>query len=114
MIVKWSGLLPPIPADGTGVFNQGSTIPTMFSLIGESANICDLTARLYVAPVDARGNVGPEKPAKSRPPGKNNVFAITGANYHLNLDTGPMAVGKWQLRVDLGDDEPHPTLITLR
>jgi len=114
VIVKWSGLLPPIPADGTGVFNQGSTIPTMFSLVGESATICDLTARLYIAPVDAAGNVGPEKPAKSRPPGKTNVFAVTGANYHLNLDTGPMAVGKWQLRVDLGDGEPHPTMITLR
>jgi hypothetical protein len=114
VIVKWSGLLEPIPADGTGVFNQGSTIPVKFTLTGESANICELVARLYVAPVDAAGNVGPERPAKSRPPGRGNNFAVTGANYHLNLDTGPMAVGKWQLRVDLGDGEPHPTLITLR
>ena len=39
---------------------------------------------------------------------------MTGHDYHLNLDTGSMAVGRWQLRVDLGDGEPHPTLITLR
>ena len=96
------------------MFKQGSTIPTTFTLVGPSDDICDLVARLYVAPVDAAGNVGPEKPAKSRPPGSGNTFAITGHDYHLNLDTGPMAVGRWQLRVDLGDGEPHPTLITLR
>ena len=112
--VAWSGLLDPIPADGSGVFQRGSTIPVKFSLINESAPICDLLARLYIAPLDAAGNPGPEKPAKSRPPGKNNVFAVTDDQYHLNLDTSTMAVGRWQLRVDLGDDEPHPTTITLR
>jgi hypothetical protein len=114
VIVAWSGLLPPVPADGSGVFQQGSTIPVKFSLAGASAEICDLVALLFVAPVDAAGNVGPEKPAQSRPPGKANVFATTGADYHLNLDTSKMAVGRWQLRVDLGDGEPHPTLIRLR
>jgi hypothetical protein len=114
VIVNWSGLLPPIPTDGSGVFKQGSTIPTMFTLVDPSGAICDLVARLFVAPVDAAGKVGPEKPAKSRPPGSGNTFAITGHDYHLNLDTGPMAAGRWQLRVDLGDGEPHPTLITLR
>jgi len=114
VIVKWSGLLPPIPADGTGVFKQGSTIPTKFDLVAPSDGICDLTARLYVAPVDAAGRVGPEKPAKSKGVGSGNTFAPTGNHYQLNLDTGPMAVGKWQLRVDLGDGEPHPTMITLR
>ena len=112
--MKWSGLLPPIPADGKGVFNKGSTIPVMFTLTGESATVCDLVARLYIAPVDAAGHVGAEKPAKSRPPGTGNTFAVTGPDYHLNLDTTAMSVGKWQLRVDLGDGEPHPTLITLR
>jgi len=114
VLVKWSGLLPPIPSDGTGVFNRGSTIPTKFQLVDPSDGICDLVARLFIAPVDAAGNVGPEKPAKSRPPGSGNTFANTGSTYHLNLDTTSMAVGKWQLRVDLGDGEPHPTSITLR
>jgi hypothetical protein len=114
VIVAWSGLLPPIPTDGSGVFAQGSLIPVKFSLVGESAAISELVARLYVAPVDAAGNVGPEKPARSRPPAKSNVFITTGADYHLDLDTSRMARGRWQLRVDLGDGEPHPTLITLR
>jgi hypothetical protein len=116
VIVKWSGLLPPIPADGSGVFDRGSTIPAAFMLTGESAQIYDLVARLFVAPVDAAGNVGAEKPAKSRPPSKGNVFSFIGIAYQLNLDTTPtgMAAGRWQLRVDLGDGEPHPTLIRLR
>ena len=114
VIVKWSGLLPPIPADGTGVFEQSSTIPTMFALTGESAPICDLVARLYVAPVDAAGHVGAEKPAKSRPPGTGNTFKFTSPNYLENLDTTQRAVGRWQLRVDLGDGEQHPTLLRLR
>jgi len=114
VIVSWSGLLPPIPTDGSGVFQRGSTIPVKFTLTGASANICDLTARLYIAPLDAAGNPGTEKPAPSRPPGTGNTFAVTGSDYHLNLDTSKMAVGPWQLRVDLGDGEPHPTRITLR
>ena len=113
VIVSWSGLLPPIPSDG-GVFKKGSTVPVKFVLTGASAPICDLTARLYIAPLDAAGNPGTERPAPSRPPGTGNVFAITGTDYHLNLDTSSMAIGAWQLRVDLGDGEPHPTRITIR
>jgi ADYC domain-containing protein/HYR domain-containing protein/PA14 domain-containing protein len=114
VIVKWSGLLPPIPADGSGEFNQGSTIPVKFSLVDESAPICGLLARLYIAPLDAAGNPGPEKPAKSHGAGSGNVFQETGSTYHLNMDTKTMAVGRWRLRVDLGDGEPHPTNIKLR
>ena len=33
VIVTWSGLLPPIPTDGSGVFKQGSTIPMKFTLV---------------------------------------------------------------------------------
>ena len=88
MILAWSGLLDPIPDDGSGVFQRGSTIPVMFSLVEESAGICGLVTRLFIAPLDAAGNPGPEKPAKSRPPGKGNVFAETGDR--LALETrGP-------------------------
>jgi len=114
VIVNWSGLLPPIPPDGTGVFEKGSTIPVKFSLVDPSDNICDLVARLYVAPLDANGNPGPEKPAKSHGVGSGNTFSSTGNHYQLNMDTGTMAIGRWQLRVDLGDLEIHTTPITLR
>ena len=115
VIVSWSGFLPPIPTDDSGVFNKGSTIPVKFTLTGPSATICDLVARLYVAPVDAAGHVGAEKPAKGKPPSTGNTFAVTGHDYHLNLDTSTMAVGRWQLRVDFGDGETTDTgQITLR
>jgi hypothetical protein len=114
VIIAWSNLLPPIPTDGTGVFKQGSTIPVKFDLVPPSDGICDLVAHLYVAPLDAAGNPGPEKPAKGHGVSSGNVFAPTGNHYQLNMDTGPMAVGRWQLRVDLGDGEIHTTPITLR
>jgi len=114
VIVNWSGLLPPIPTDGSGVFNQGSTIPVKFSLVAPSDGICDLVARLYIAPIDAAGNVGPERPAKSHGVSTGNTFTPTGNHYQLNMETAQMTVGKWQLRVDLGDLEIHTTPITLR
>jgi hypothetical protein len=114
VIVAYGGLEPPIPNDGTGVFKQGSTIPVKFTLIPPSDGIGDLLARLYVAPIDAAGNVGPEKPAKGHGVSSGNVFSPTGNHYQLNMDTGTMAVGRWQLRVDLGDLEQHTTPITLR
>jgi hypothetical protein len=70
-------------------------------LTGESAPIRDLVARLYVAPVDAAGNVGRRNRPKSRPPSKGNVFAIIGIAYQTEPGYGrDGGGGRWQLRVD--------------
>jgi hypothetical protein len=112
--VKWSGLLPPIAPDGSSRFPFKKPIPTTFTLTGPSHDITDLPARLFVAPLDAAGTPGVEAPAR-RVSGGGNLFdfVTAGHKYLLNLDTKPLAVGPWQLRVDLGDGERHTTKITL-
>ena len=61
--VAWSGLLPPIDGDGSSRFRSGCRSRLRFALTGASANICDLHAKLFVAPLDAAGQPGAERPA---------------------------------------------------
>jgi len=105
--VAWTGLLAPINADGSARFPLGLPIALRFALTGASANICDLDAKLFVAPLDAAGKPGSEKPAVGLPPGAGNLFYFLPIinQYAMLLDTRPMTVGGWQLRVDLGDGE---------
>jgi len=105
--VAWTGLLAPINADGSARVPLGLPIALRFALTGASANICDLDAKLFVAPLDAAGKPGSEKPAVGLPPGAGNLFYFLPIinQYAMLLDTRPMTVGGWQLRVDLGDGE---------
>src|SRR6185369_11656310 len=57
VVVSWSNLLAPINPGGLTSFLRLVPVPVQFALTGPSAHITDLGARLYVAPVDAQGNV---------------------------------------------------------
>ncbi len=115
VIVKFKGLLPPIADDGSSRFKVGLALPLRFELAGASANISDLTAKLFIAPINAAGVVGAERPAAGLPPGAGNLFYFLPIinQYAMLLDTRPMSAGAWQLRVDLGDGEVHTDRITL-
>ncbi len=112
VIVSWSGLI--LPPDALR-FPWRLPLPATFKLTGTSDGITDLPARLLLAPVDAAGKVGTERPAPKIPPGTGNLFDfIPLLNvYLLTVDTRPLAPGTWQLRADLGDGEPHMTRVTL-
>ncbi len=112
--VAWSGFLAPVNQDGSSRFLLGLPIGLRFALTGASANICDLNAKLFVAPLNAAGTPGTERPAAGLPPGAGNVFYFIPIinQYAMLLDTRPLGVGPWQLRVDLGDDEIHTQRIT--
>jgi hypothetical protein len=115
VLVAFKGLLPPIADDGSSRFLLGLPIPLRFELTGASANIFDLQARLFIAPINAAGVPGPERPAAGLPPGASNLFYFLPIinQYAMLLDTRPMAVGAWQLRIDLGDGEIHTERLTL-
>jgi hypothetical protein len=114
VLVQWGRLLPPVKSDGTSRFTFKQSIPVAFTLAGASADICDLPARLWVAPLDASGKPGAEIPAR-RVSGSGNQFdfVTAGHKYLLTMDTRPLALGAWQLRVDLGDGEVHTVKVTL-
>ena len=115
VIVAFKGLLPPIADDGSSRFKVGQPLPLRFELAGPSSNISDLSARLLIAPVNAAGVAGAERPAAGLPPGTANLFYFLPIinQYAMLLDTRPMSAGAWQLRVDLGDGEVHTDRITL-
>ena len=113
--MAWSGLLRSDSGRRQrGVPARAPPIPAAVRADRARARtICDLLARLFIAPLDAAGNPGPESRPRAARRGRATSSRQTGDQYHLNLDTSSMAVGRWQLRVDLGDGEPHPTTITL-
>jgi hypothetical protein len=113
--VAWSGFLAPVNQDGSSRFPLGLPIALRFALTGASANICDLPAKLFVAPLDAAGRPGTERPAAGLPPGAGNLFYFIPIinQYAMLLDTRPLTLGPWQLRVDLGDGEKHTQRITM-
>ena len=112
--VAWTGLLAPVNQDGSSRFPLGLPIALRVALTGASANICDLDAKLFVAPLDAKGKAGSERPAAGLPPGAGNLFYFLPIinQYAMLLDTRPLGVGAWQLRVDLRDGETHTQRIS--
>jgi hypothetical protein len=115
VVVSWSNVLAPINPLGLSVFLRGLPIAVKFTLSGDSAGITNLGARLFVARVDAAGNVGAERPAVGAAPALDNLFRYVplAGQYLLLLNTAGMQAGTWQLRVDLGDGIPHTARIRL-
>ena len=68
-------------------------------------------ARLRRSPVAD----GPVQPLAGLPPGAGNLFYFIPIinQYAMLLDTRPLTLGPWQLRVDLGDGEIHTQRITM-
>jgi hypothetical protein len=120
VLVSFGGFLPPIANNGSSVFYRPLPVLVRFGLTDGSANVFDLSAKLFVAHVDAAGHVGPEQPAVGLPPGIGNNFVFIGLpllfvrEYDLTMDDHAMAAGVWQLRADLGDGVSHTVRITLR
>lgn len=114
----WSGLLPPLDADGSSAFKLGSTVPVKFRLTGDSANITDAAAKLYVAKVSG-GMVGEEVEAvAAAAANEDNHFRYdpTSEQYVFNWSTKALKTGEgtYQLRIELGDQTTNTVLVSLR
>jgi hypothetical protein len=114
VVVSWTGFLFPIANDGSTRWEHNVPLPVRFALTGASAGIFDLTAKLFVAPLDASGHAGPEVQAAKIPPINANTFDFVPIinQYLLLMDTRPQGIAAWQLRVDLGDGVPHTVRVT--
>jgi hypothetical protein len=116
VVVAWGGFLAPINNNGTSVFLRPLPVPVRIALTDGSLGITDLTARLFLARLDANGKPGPEQAAAGLPPGLGNLFIYNPLlrEYDLLLDIHALAAGAWQLRADLGDGVAHTVKVTLR
>ena len=105
---SWSGIQQPVNSDGSSIFKLGRTVPVKFQLIGGSAAITNLQARIYVAKI-SNSVVGTEVEATSTAASDaGNTFrydASAGA-YIFNWGTQGLTSGTWQIRVDLLDGNP--------
>ena len=112
--VAWTGLLAPINQDGSARFPLGLPIALRFALTGASANICDLDAKLFVAPLDADGQGGC-RTSRRRPAAGGREPVLLPPDHQPVRDAArhaPAGAGPWQLRVDLGDGETHTQRIS--
>lgn len=110
--VSWSGVLAPVTDGGT--YKQGSTIPVKFALTGASAGVTNLQATLWVRKVSAPAAGQAAVAVSTSAATTGNLFRYTDGQYLFNLNTKPLQVGTYELRIDLGDGVPHTVIITLR
>jgi hypothetical protein len=94
------------PAAGTS-FTRGATVTSTFKLLGGSAPITNLNAKLMIAPV-VGGVVGAETLAGTF------GYKPKSKDYAAALATRKLALGTWRLRAELGDGVSRTTTIVLR
>jgi hypothetical protein len=110
----WSGILQPINIDGSSVFKAGSTIPVKFALTGDSACITSLAATLAYAK-GSDGVAGEVNEAVSTSAATTgNLFRYTDGQYLFNWNTKGLAIGTYELQIDLGDGVTHTVRLGLK
>jgi hypothetical protein len=110
--VSWGGVLAPVTNGGT--YKLGSTIPVKFMLTGASAGITNLEATLWVRKTPAASTSGAATAVSTSAATTGNLFRYTDGQYMFNLNTKPLTVGTYELRIDLGDGIERTVPITLR
>jgi len=108
--------LKPIRSDGSSIFRIGKAVPVKFQLMGASAGITNLVAKLVVTKTSTavRGtveDVGDEE-------GEDTDFVFKyrpGKNlYSYRWKTRGETQGTYQLRADLGDGVVHQVNVSLK
>ena len=110
--VAWSGFLAPVTEGGS--YKQGSTIPVKFALTGASAGVTNLQATLWLRKLPSATTGSDPVAVSTSAATTGNLFRYTDGQYLFNLNTKPLAVGSYELRVDLGDGVARTVTISLR
>jgi parallel beta-helix repeat protein len=117
VIYDFSGFLPPIKTDGSGLYKLGRTLPTKFQLKDANGQYISIaTAQLFVAKI-SNGVVGSDEVAFSTSNADTgNVFRYDAINnqYIYNLSTDTLSVGSWQLKVVLDDGNYYAVIISIK
>jgi len=110
----WSGVLQPVNADGSSVFNLGSTVPVIFQLTGPSACVTTLQATLAYTKVSSRVSSPVNKAVSTSAAASGNLFRYSSGQYLFNWGTKGLTAGTYQLQIDLGDGVSRPVTVQLR
>lgn len=115
-MIGWSGVLQPINADGSSVFKAGRVVPVKFYLTGANAGRTDLVARLSYAKVsnNVAGSVNEADAPGNGTAGNVFLYDAAAGQYYFNWSTKGLAVGSYELIIDLGDGNSHRVRLGLR
>jgi HYR domain-containing protein len=113
----WSGVLPPINADGSSVFKVGSTVPVKFTLPSSAcASTSNVVATLSWKPVSsaAAGAANAAVSTSAATSGNQFRYDPTSGQYVFNWSTKGLAPGAYLLQINLGDGVMHTVSVGLK
>ncbi len=117
IVYGFGGFLPPVKADGSGLYHLGRTLPVKFQLTDASGTfITNAVANLYVANV-SNNIIGSDEIALGTggaDSGNTFRYDTTSNQYIFNLDTGTLSIGTWQLKVVLDDGKSYTVDISVK
>lgn len=117
VLYKTNGFLPPVKSDGSGVYNQGRTLPVKFGLQDANGNIISTaTAQIFIAKI-INNTVGSDViPLSTSAADIGNQFRydLGGHQYIFNLSTNSMPPGAWQLKAVLDNGQEIKTIISIK
>ncbi len=116
VVYQFGSFLPPIKADGSGIYKQGRTLPTKFQLTNASGSfISTAIASLFLAKV-SDGIAGTEEVALSTlaaDTGNQFRYDQTNNQYIFNLSLN-LDIGTWRLKVALDDSKNYVVDVSVR
>ena len=114
---NFSGFLPPVKTDGSGIYKQGRTLPVKFRLTDATGQfVSSAVAHLFTAKVQD-GIAGTDEVALSTSAADSgNTFRYDDSanQYIYNLDTSSFTPGTWQLKATLDDGMSHTIIISIK
>ena len=117
VVYTFNGFLPPILADGSGVYKLGRTLPIKFQLIDVNNNyVLDAIADLSFVKITNSILGDEEIPLSTSTADVGNQFRYDQAEnqYIYNLSTKNLISGSWQINVKLNDNGSYPVKINIR
>ena len=114
----FSGFLPPVEADGSGVYKEGRTLPLKFQLqdVNQtyvSSTIATLTLQQFSdetpigQPIEVESTSGADT-------GNTFRYDTEENQYIFNLNTKNLSPGTWQLQIHLDDGATKTGIIKLK
>lgn len=110
---NFSGFLPPIEDDDSGVYHLGRTLPIKFSLTDKNSNyVTSAVAHLVVTKVQD-GIVGTTPVILATSTNDNgDLFRVSGSQYIYNLDTGQFTAGTWQIKAAIDNGSNYTVQVS--
>jgi M6 family metalloprotease-like protein len=117
VVYSFSGFLPPVKSDGSGIYKKGRTLPVKFQLTDANSQFAaSAVSHLFLAKIQD-GIAGTEEIALSTSAadtGNQFRYDSQANQYIFNLDTSSLSVGTWQLKVEPDDGTSHAVIVSIR